>query len=119
MDLYFEIMRKKTHILCQAKDTSTVLELKKIVEGILKISTEKQTLKKATSESRTEWVSLEDKKTLAESGFTVKNAKADDPAVIGLVIPEDGDVMSIASLSTPPPLPEAMRHRDQEFGESN
>jgi hypothetical protein len=35
-DLFFEIQRKKTHIYCDVKESCPVLELKKIIEGILK-----------------------------------------------------------------------------------
>jgi len=46
MELHFEILRKRTHIFCQSKDSVTPKELKKVIEGILKIGTDKQTLKK-------------------------------------------------------------------------
>ncbi|EJW75976.1 hypothetical protein WUBG_13118, partial [Wuchereria bancrofti] len=36
MELFFEILRRKTHIFCDVKENATVLELKKIIEGILK-----------------------------------------------------------------------------------
>lgn len=32
------IRRKKTHIFCDAKESNTVLDLKRIVQGILKVS---------------------------------------------------------------------------------
>ena len=36
-ELFFEILHKKQHIFCDAKETAPVVELKKIVEGILKV----------------------------------------------------------------------------------
>ncbi|VDP10780.1 unnamed protein product [Heligmosomoides polygyrus] len=36
-ELFFEILREKQHVFCDAKDSAPVLELKRIVEGILKV----------------------------------------------------------------------------------
>ncbi|KAH7727656.1 elongin B-like protein [Aphelenchoides avenae] len=115
MDLYFEVLRKKTHILCEARETSTVSELKKIIEGILKVSPKEQTLKRPVDEARSEWQALDDKKLLSDLGYNNKNAKADEPAVLALVLREDCDNVIIDPVSTPPPLPDAMRQRDSEF----
>uniref|UniRef100_A0A914VWD2 Ubiquitin-like domain-containing protein n=1 Tax=Plectus sambesii TaxID=2011161 RepID=A0A914VWD2_9BILA len=114
MDLFFEIQRKKTHIFCDAKDSSTVLELKKVIEGILKIPTGEQTLKKQADDQAKTWETLDDAKSLSDCGFSTLNAKAQHPAVVALCLVKDGqaeDVM-IDPLSTPPPLPDVMRAQE-------
>uniref|UniRef100_A0A914DW22 Ubiquitin-like domain-containing protein n=1 Tax=Acrobeloides nanus TaxID=290746 RepID=A0A914DW22_9BILA len=114
MDLHFEIINKKRHILCDARETATPIELKRIIEGILHISSEKQILKKPVNESRDEWVVLDDRSALSDLGFNTKNARPDEPAVLALLLPEDDGNVNIAEMSSPPPLPEAMRHRDMD-----
>jgi len=84
MDLFFEIQRKKTHIFCDAKESSTVLELKKVIEGILKVPTHEQTLKKQADDQAKAWETLDDSKSLADCGFSTQNAKAQHPAIIAL-----------------------------------
>ncbi|VDD88453.1 unnamed protein product [Enterobius vermicularis] len=111
MDLFFEIQRKKTHIFCDAKENAPILELKKIIEGILKIPPGKMVLKRMTEEGR--WHTLDDSKTLLESGFSQDNARAQDPATIGLQILDEDDDVIIAELSTPPPLPDPMRQESK------
>ncbi|RCN29672.1 hypothetical protein ANCCAN_24566 [Ancylostoma caninum] len=74
-ELFFEIVREKQHVFCDAKDTAPVLELKRIVEGVLKIPVTDQVLVRLLDDSTTNFQPLDDKKTLAESGFTVNNAK--------------------------------------------
>ncbi|VDK51301.1 unnamed protein product [Cylicostephanus goldi] len=75
-ELFFEIVREKQHVFCDAKDTAPVLELKRIVEGVLKIPVTDQVLVRLLDDSNTNFLPLDDKKTLAESGFTVNNAKS-------------------------------------------
>lgn len=57
MDIYMMIRRQKTTIFTDAKENTSVLELKKILEGILKVSPEDQKLLKDDEE-------MEDAKTL-------------------------------------------------------
>ncbi|MFH4984353.1 hypothetical protein AB6A40_011062 [Gnathostoma spinigerum] len=109
MDLYFEVLRRKTHIFCDVKENAQVLELKKIIEGILKIPPNQQILKKQNDGGG--WIEMEEGKSLAEYGFTQRIARAQAPATIGLmVIGEDEDVM-IEPLSVPPPVPDVMRQK--------
>uniref|UniRef100_A0A914GRG1 Uncharacterized protein n=1 Tax=Globodera rostochiensis TaxID=31243 RepID=A0A914GRG1_GLORO len=120
MELYFEILRKKQHLLVQARENWTAKELKRVVEGILKVSPDKQSLRKPINELRTEWEPIDEKQTLHELGFTMKNARADDPAVLALVMSGDGNNPDLTPLSTPPPVPEAMaqtRQTEMEMGE--
>ena len=45
---------------------------------------EKQSLRRSINE---QWLQIDDKQTLQEQGFSPKNARADEPAVLALVIP--------------------------------
>ncbi|VDK52832.1 unnamed protein product [Gongylonema pulchrum] len=83
-DLFFEILRRKTHIFCDAKENATVMELKRIVEGILKLPVGKQILKKQNDEGY--WLPLSDEQTLSDCGFSSLNARAQAPASIALVV---------------------------------
>ncbi|KJH53083.1 hypothetical protein DICVIV_00768 [Dictyocaulus viviparus] len=108
-ELFFEIVREKKHVFCDAKDSAPVLELKKIVEGVLKIPVSDQILVRLLDDTNTNFQPLDNKKTLAESGFNVNNAKAQTPAIVALMI--KGEVAPIIDeLSTPPPVPDAMRN---------
>ncbi|PAA46909.1 hypothetical protein BOX15_Mlig009225g3 [Macrostomum lignano] len=60
MDVYFMIRCKKVTMLLDTKETSQVLELKKMIEGILKVSPENQQLVKDETEV------LLDNRTLAD-----------------------------------------------------
>ncbi|CAJ0600362.1 unnamed protein product [Cylicocyclus nassatus] len=108
-ELFFEIVREKQHVFCDAKDTAPVLELKRIVEGVLKIPVTDQVLVRLLDDSNTNFLPLDDKKTLAESGFTVNNAKAQTPAMVALMFRGESAPV-IDELSTPPPVPDAMRN---------
>ena len=52
-DVFLMIRRKKTTIFTDAKESTTVLEVKKIIEGILKQKTEDQRLFKDDQVSQT------------------------------------------------------------------
>ncbi|EFO24465.2 hypothetical protein LOAG_04024 [Loa loa] len=86
MELFFEILRRKTHIFCDVKENATVLEIKKIIEGILK-----------------------DRQTLTECGYTPQNSRAQAPAPLALVVANEEEDVIIEPLSIPPPVPDAMR----------
>lgn len=77
MDVFLVIQHKKTTIFAEAKESSPVLELKHIVEGILKRPPEEQLLFKDDQ-------LLDEMKTLAECGFTSEVAKPEAPATVGL-----------------------------------
>ena len=78
------IRRKKTTIFTDAKDSTTVYEVKKMVEGILKKSPEDQRLYSADQ------VVMEDQKQISEYGYTSNTAKAQSPGPIGLVFRLEG-----------------------------
>jgi len=105
MDLFFEIRRHKTHIFCDAKETTNILELKRIVQGILKVKPEDQQLWKDDKQ-------LQAEQTLADCGFNANTARAQQPAIISLALRDsDGsfEKLVVEPLSEPPPLPDVMR----------
>ncbi|XP_036118307.1 elongin-B-like [Molossus molossus] len=76
-DVFLGIRRHKTTIFTEAKESSTVFELKRIVEGILKRPPDEQRLYKDDQ-------LLDDGKTLGEWGFTRQTAGPQAPATVGL-----------------------------------
>ncbi|VDP05787.1 unnamed protein product [Soboliphyme baturini] len=104
-DLFFEVRRGKTHIFCDAKESSKVIELKKIIAGILKTKPEDQVLYLNDK-------ILDDDQLLSDCGFTTESARVQQPALVGLVLRKaDGtfEDLQVDSLSEPPPLPDIMR----------
>ena len=77
IDLFLMIRRQKTSIFTDAKESSTVFELKHIVESILKQPPDEQRLYKDDQ-------LLDDGKTLEECGFTRLTAEVKAPATMGL-----------------------------------
>nr|XP_034342264.1 elongin-B-like [Arvicanthis niloticus] len=104
MDVFLVIQHKKTNIFAEAKESSPVLELKYIVEGILKRPPDEQLLFKDDQ-------LLDETKTLAECGFTSKVAKPQAPATVGLAFrTEDAfEGRSIYPYSYPPERPDVMK----------
>ncbi|GBP84387.1 Elongin-B [Eumeta japonica] len=91
------------------KDTTTVLELKKIIEGILKVSPPNQMLFNKDSQL------MEDDKTLAEYGLTSATAKAQCPAPIGLALRKENgefEALDLVPYSSPPDLPDVMKSQE-------
>ncbi|XP_070583154.1 elongin-B isoform X4 [Erythrolamprus reginae] len=130
MDVFLMIRRHKTTIFTDAKESSTVYELKRIVEGILKRPPEEQRLYKDEQ-------LLEDSKTLGDCGFTSQTARPQAPATVGLAfrssepqqldhrnwiqysncgfisMNEDAfENLRIDSFSSPPELPDVMKPQD-------
>lgn len=102
------IRRKKTTIFTDAKESTPVSDVKKIVEGILKIRPEDQKLFKDDQP-------LDDNKTLGDYGFTFATARAQAPATIGLACKQDDgefEQLEITPLSSPPELPDVMKQQD-------
>ncbi|KFO81359.1 Transcription elongation factor B polypeptide 2, partial [Cuculus canorus] len=107
-DVFLMIRRHKTTIFTDAKESSTVLELKRIVEGILKRPPEEQRLYK-------EEQLLEDAQTLGDCGFTSQTARPQAPATVGLALrcPGSGfEVLRIDPFSSPPELPDVMKPQE-------
>ncbi|XP_069738851.1 elongin-B-like [Phaenicophaeus curvirostris] len=108
MDVFLMIRRHKTTIFTDAKESSTVLELKRIVEGILKRPPEEQRLYK-------EEQLLEDAQTLGDCGFTSQTARPQAPATVGLALrcPGSGfEALRIDPFSSPPELPDVMKPQE-------
>lgn len=82
MEVFLKIEHRKSSIFTEAKESTTVLELKRIVEGIVKRPPEDQLLFK---DNRL----LEERKTLRDCGFTSEVAKPQDPAIVTLAFRED------------------------------
>ena len=78
------VRRSKTSMFLDCKEGTTVLDVKKMIEGILKRAPEDQRLFKAEQV-------LDDNKTLGDCGFTNQTAKAQTPAVLGLSLRQDGE----------------------------
>ncbi|XP_036265814.1 elongin-B [Pipistrellus kuhlii] len=107
MDVFLMIRRHKTTIFTDAKESSTVLELKRIVEGILKRPPDEQRLYKDDQ-------LLDDSKTLGECGFTSQTARPQAPATVGLAFRADDafEALRIEPFSSPPELPDVMKPQD-------
>ncbi|KAF4106756.1 elongin-B-like [Onychostoma macrolepis] len=108
MDVFLMIRRHKTTIFTDAKESTTVYELKRIVEGILKRSPEEQRLYKDEQP-------LEDNKTLGDCGFTNQTARPQAPATVGLAFRISDDTFEhqqVEPFSCPPELPDVMKPQD-------
>lgn len=73
------IRREKSTVFLDATEETTVLQLKKMLEGIVKKPPEDLKLYNPSNKD-----ALEDNKTLGDCGYKSQNAKAQDPATIGL-----------------------------------
>ncbi|CAI9744454.1 elongation factor B, polypeptide 2 [Octopus vulgaris] len=108
MDVFLMIRRKKCTIFTDVKENTTIYEVKKIVEGILKVPPENQRLFRDET-------ALDDNKTLSDCGYTSSSARAQAPATIGLAFKAaDGEfeALELTSLSSPPELPDVMKPQD-------
>ncbi|XP_006881785.1 PREDICTED: transcription elongation factor B polypeptide 2-like [Elephantulus edwardii] len=84
MDVFLMVHRHKTTVFIDSKESSTVLELKLMIEGILQRLPEEQCLYKDDQ------LLDEDNMTLLECGFTGKTASLWDRATVGLALWVDG-----------------------------
>lgn len=103
------VRRKKLTIFTDCKDNTSVLELKRIIEGILKVPPADQQLYNKDNSI------MEDEKTLQDYGMTSGVAKAQCPATVGLAVrTENGEFepLEIAPLSPPPDLPYVMKNQE-------
>ncbi|BES92170.1 unnamed protein product [Nesidiocoris tenuis] len=109
MDVFLMVRRKKLSIFTDCRDNTTVFELKKIIEGILKVPPENQQLFNKDN------IVMEDDQSLAEYGLSSLVAKAQCPVTVGLAIRmENGEFepLEITPLSAPPDLPYAMKSQE-------
>ncbi|XP_018094866.1 elongin-B isoform X1 [Xenopus laevis] len=108
MDVFLMIRHHKTSIFTDAKENTTVYELKRIVEGILKRPPEDQKLYKDDQ-------LLDDNKTLGDCGFTSQTARPQAPATVGLSFRSSGDSfepLRVEPFSSPPELPDVMKPQE-------
>lgn len=107
------IRRQKTTIFTDAKENTSVGELKRMLEGILKVKPENQRLYNQDNDV------MEDENTLQDYGITMSTAKAQAPAQLGLALrKENGDLetLEITPYSSPPDLPEVMKNQEAANG---
>jgi len=106
MDVFLMVRRKKTTIFLDAKETTTVIDLKKMIEGITKKSPALQQLYNKDD------IVMDDDKSLFDYGLTSAVAKAQQPAEVGLAFRSDDGVweeLEKTPYSAPPDLPEVMK----------
>ena len=106
MDVFLMIRRKKMTVFLDAKESTTVAELKKMIEGITKTPPNQQRLF-----NRDDLV-MEDEKSLADYGMTSTLAKAQTPAEVGLAFMGEAGVfedLEKTPYSNPPELPDVMK----------
>jgi len=114
-DIFLMIRRKKTTIFIDVREETSVLELKRMVAGILKIHPEDQRLYKEREE-------MKDNKNVGDYGLNASTAKPQLPPTIALVCRNEHgewEEMDIAPLSQPPELPEVMRQPESSGQEQN
>ena len=123
MDVFLMIRRNKTTIFADAKETTTVYEVKKIIEGILKKSPEDQRLYKLVKDQQ---IIMDDSKQLSEYGYTHSTARAQLPETIGLVYrtgtvgdKDEFEPLEITAVSTPPELPDVMKNESSNNSQPN
>nr|CAG4645955.1 EOG090X0JP1 [Lynceus sp. MCZ IZ 141354] len=108
MDVFLMVRRKKTTIFTDCKESTSVVELKKMIQGILKIAPENQRLFKDSQ-------IMEDSSSLSDYGLVSSVSRAQCPATIGLAIRLDNgefEQLDIVSLSSPPDLPDVMKPQE-------
>jgi len=105
MDVFLMIRRKKTTMFLDAKENTTVGDLKKMIEGITKQPPNQQKLYNHDD------TLMDDDKTLADYGMTSTVAKAQTPSEVGLAFNVDGswEELEKATYSSPPELPDVMK----------
>ncbi|RXG70401.1 Transcription elongation factor B polypeptide 2 [Armadillidium vulgare] len=116
-DVFLMVRRKKTTVFIDAKETTSVRELKRILQGILKIEPENQRLSNETGSDI-----FADEKSLADYNLTGAVAHAQNPATVGLCFRVDNgefEQLDITPLSSPPELPEVMKSQEPQTQEQN
>jgi len=100
------VRRKKTTIFLDAKETTTVIDLKKMIEGITKKTPALQQLYNKDD------IVMDDDKSLFDYGLTSAVAKAQQPAEVGLAFRSDEGAwedLEKTPYSNPPELPDVMK----------
>ena len=107
MDVFLIVRRKKTNLFLEVKENTKVLDVKKMIQGILKVAPGNQKLTK-------DELPLDDHKVLSDYGLTFHAARAQSPGVIGLAVRDDVtgefEALEVTPFSIPPELPDVMKH---------
>lgn len=126
MAVFLLVRRKKTSVFISAQESDQVLEVKKMIEGILKKPPSQQELfflKETDDSSMVEnSILLNDSATLLESGITPNTAKAQDPAILGLAFADETgnfEQLDITAYSSPPPLPDVLKPASSTGGDAS
>lgn len=86
-DVFLMVRREKQTIFLDATEETTVLQLKKKLEPIVKKPAEEQRLYNVDTKD-----ALDDAKTLGDCGYKSQSARAQDPATIGLAFRRSEEV---------------------------
>lgn len=87
-DVFLMVRREKQTIFLDATEETTVLQLKKKLEPIVKKPAEEQRLFNVDTKD-----ALDDAKTLGDCGYKSQSARAQDPATIGLAFRRSKEVV--------------------------
>ncbi|XP_032752531.1 elongin-B-like [Rattus rattus] len=105
MDVFLMIWHHKTTIFTDAKESSTLFELKRIMEGILKRPPEERRLYKDDQ-------LLEDGKTLGERGFTNQTARPQPQWAWPSEQKVPSELLCVEPFSSPLELPDVTKPQD-------
>ncbi|VDL95890.1 unnamed protein product [Schistocephalus solidus] len=83
IDVFLTVRRAKTTLFLSVKESMEVLELKKMIEGILKVPPEDQQLLRQSTP-------MDDHKPLAYYSLNSQTARAHSPATLGLCLRDAG-----------------------------
>ena len=100
------IRRKKLTIFTDVKESTKVIEVKKIIEGVTKIAPRNQQLFSRENQL------MDDVKSISYYGFNSHSAKPESPASIGLAVRLDNgdfETLEVTTYSNPPDLPDVMK----------
>ena len=89
-DVFLTVRRKKLTLFLDAKENTSVLQLKQVIQGITRRKAEDMKLLRIGSNEP-----LDDKKSLVECGYDSQSCRAQDPQTIGLVFRVDGELRCV------------------------
>ncbi|KAI2811424.1 hypothetical protein RDWZM_003766 [Blomia tropicalis] len=116
MDIFLMVRRKKLTIFLDAKENTSVYDVKRMIEGITKRKPEEQMLYKDDGSGKWD-TPLGNDKFLADYNLNASTAKAQLPATLGLsFLAENGqfEQLEITPLSVPPELPDSMKPTESQ-----
>ncbi|XP_076287562.1 transcription elongation factor elongin B [Lasioglossum baleicum] len=109
MDVFLMVRRKNMTIFTNATEHTSVLELKSMIEGIIKIPPANQQLYNKDN------IVMSNGSSLSAYGITSATAKPQCPALVGLAIREENgrfELLSMTPYSLPPDLPDVMKSQE-------